>query len=109
MASSLAPQRQRQPPKARSQGDDAWVDQVADQVQDLLKEQGLEMELLVFYDSVTEVLHATGFDGAPARYFRGLEAAGAPSGPSALRGTPMSHDVSNPEQTSPETNEQVGA
>ena len=71
MASSPAPQRQ--PPKARSQGDDACVDQVADEIQALLREHGLELELCVFYDVVTETLHATGFDGSPARYFRSLE------------------------------------
>ncbi len=28
------------------------------------------MEMCVWYDPVTEQLHAVGFDGAPARYFR---------------------------------------
>lgn len=55
-------------------GDDAWVDSTADRVQAILAEEGLELELLVFYDQVTEVLHAVGFDGAPASYFRGREA-----------------------------------
>ncbi len=54
-------------------GDDSWVDQVADEVTAVLREHGLELELCVFYDVVTETLHATGFDGSPARYFRSLE------------------------------------
>ncbi len=99
------PTRQRHPPKERPQGDawvdqvsgpaprarpsgtvltrstdDAWVDLVADEVQALLAEHGLELELVVFYDKVTEVLHAVGFSGAPARYFRSLDTgAGAAS------------------------------
>ena len=55
---------------ARDPSDDSWVDRVADTVQDLLAEEGLEMEMCVWYDPVTEQLHAVGFDGAPARYFR---------------------------------------
>lgn len=54
----------------RDPADDAWVDRIADTVQDLLAEEGLEMEMCVWYDPVTEQLHAVGFDGAPARYFR---------------------------------------
>ena len=34
---------------------------------------GLDLELVVFCDKVIETLHAVGYDGAPARYFRSLE------------------------------------
>lgn len=61
---------------------DAWVDRVADEVQALLRERGLDLELLVMYDKVTEVLHAVGFSGAPARYFRSLEGDREAGGPS---------------------------
>ena len=54
MASSHPTLRQRQPPNERPEGD-AWVDQVADEVQALLREHGLEMELCVWYDPVTHV------------------------------------------------------
>ena len=53
--------------------DDSWVDGVADEVTELLRERGLDLELLVMHDKVTEVLHAVGISGAPARYFRSLE------------------------------------
>ncbi len=68
--------RQVQPranPAPNRDPDDSWVDRVADQVQALLSEHGLEMELCVWYDPITGTLDATGFDGSPARYFRGLE------------------------------------
>lgn len=48
------------------------MDVVADDTGALLAQEGLQLELLVFYDPVTEVLHAVGYDGAPARYFREL-------------------------------------
>ncbi|MDE1820932.1 MAG: hypothetical protein KGJ23_11235 [Euryarchaeota archaeon] len=54
----------------RTTEDDSWVDRVADEVQALLRREGLDLELVVFYDRVTEMLHAVGYDGAPARYFR---------------------------------------
>lgn len=60
---------------------DAWVDLVADRVQAILREEGLDLELLVFYDAITEVLHAVGFDGAPARYFANLPAPSDTAGP----------------------------
>ena len=50
--------------------DDRWVDLVADRVSEVLTEERLTLELLVFYDPVAEVLHAVGYDGAPARYFQ---------------------------------------
>ncbi len=69
-------------------GEDGWVDVVADEVTSLLDEEGLQLELVVFYDPTTEVLHAVGYDGAPARYFRtkeegALRALGPTSGPAA--------------------------
>lgn len=67
-------------PTERKPEDDSWVDQVADQVQALLAEHGLELELVVFYDKLTQTLHAVGFSGAPARYFRILES-NPPEGP----------------------------
>lgn len=74
----------RRVPSKRTEGDDSWVDRVADSVQSLLAEEGLDMEMIVWFDPVTETLHAVGFDGAPARYFRSLESpapAGAPARP----------------------------
>ena len=53
--------------------DQAWVDRVADDVSEVLTAEALELELVVFYDKVTETLHAVGYDGAPARFFRSLE------------------------------------
>lgn len=71
---SSNPTRARLPPNERHpEGDDSWIDRVADEVQALLREHGLEMELCVFFDSVAEHLHAVGFDGSGARYFRSLE------------------------------------
>ncbi len=52
---------------------DAWVDLVADEVQALLREHGLDFELLVMFDPICEQLHAVGYDGAPARFFQSLE------------------------------------
>lgn len=60
-------------------GSDGWVDTVADDAAGRLAEEGLELELLVFYDPLTETLHAVGYDDAPARYFRALETAPARS------------------------------
>lgn len=74
------PTRQRQPPNQRPE-DDAWTDDVADRVQALLREEGLELELVVFYDSLTEVLHAVGYDGAPARFFASYPAPSDSAGP----------------------------
>ncbi len=51
------------------------------------------MELCVWYDPITEHLHAVGFDGSAARYFRSLEAHRAPA--AAAEGTP-SAEVSSP-------------
>ena len=53
--------------------EDAWVDGIADEVTALLAERGLDLELLVMHDKVTEVLHGVGFSGAPARCFRSLQ------------------------------------
>ena len=52
---------------------DAWVDLVADEVQALLREHGLDFELLIMFDPICEQLHAVGYDGAPARFFQSLE------------------------------------
>ncbi len=60
----------RRTPNRRTEVDDSWVDRVADTVQALLAEEGLDMEMIVWYNPVTETLHAVGFDEAPARYFR---------------------------------------
>ena len=103
MASSQATSRQRHPPNTPAH-DDSWVDDIADQVQALLGEHGLDLELVVFYDKVTEVLHATGFDGSPARYFRSLESDRAPSDSPASRGNPMCENINNPEAARRETN-----
>lgn len=59
-------------PNARA-ANDAWVDQTADRVASLLSEEGLSMEMVVFYDPLTETIHAIGYDGAPSRYFGNLE------------------------------------
>ena len=93
----------------RKPDNDLWVDQVADEVQSLLAEHGLELDLVVFYDKVTEVLHATGFDGSPARYFRSLESEGRPSGSPAPRGNPMSENINQPAQSLRTPNNEVRA
>lgn len=70
------PRRRRPLPRSSRGGETAeegWVDVVADDVATLLSEEGLDLELIVFYDPLTETLHAVGYDGAPARYFRSLE------------------------------------
>lgn len=54
--------------------EDGWVDVVADEMTRILKDDGLQLELLVFYDPITECLHAVGYDGAPGRYLRSLDA-----------------------------------
>lgn len=75
---------------ANGPNDDGWVDQVADRVGALLKEEGLELELCVFYPPESEMLYAVGYDGSAQRYFHALERSGEPSGrgsPSAPNGT----------------------
>lgn len=79
-----------------------WVDLVADHVSEVLTVEALELELVVFYDKVTETLHAVGFDGAPARYFRSMDAATVPSESPPPRGTPM-ENIQNPAAKRPET------
>lgn len=71
MAPSRSPMRQRH--ATTDPRDDTWVDRVADEVSALLREHGLDMELCVWYDPITEVMHGIGFDGSPARFFRSLE------------------------------------
>ncbi len=75
---------------------DAWVDRVTDQVQALLSEHGLEMELCVWSDPVAEHMHAVGFDGSAARYFRSLECDRVASDSPAPRGNPMVENIQNP-------------
>ena len=92
------PTRQRQPPNER-RDNDAWVDQVADEVQALLRERGLDMELCVWYDPIAEHLHAVGFDGSAARYFRSLRPDGATTARPAevsRPGVPGTPEVSSP-------------
>jgi hypothetical protein len=53
---------------------------------ELLAEEGLDMELIVWCDAISEQIHAVGFDGAPARYMAALarrEEPQAPADPSA--------------------------
>ncbi len=77
------------PPRDPSSADDSWVDLVADEVQALLAEHGLEMELCVWFDPVAEVLHGVGFDGSPVRYFQSLgtgpSPAVGPKGPPSVK------------------------
>ncbi len=92
------PTRQRQPPTADTH-DDRWVDEVTDQVQALLSEHGLEMDLCVWYDPITEHLHAVSFDGSAARYFRSLRPDGdTAASPSEVSrpGVPGPPEVSSP-------------
>ena len=89
--------------------DDTWVDRVADEVQALLAEQGLEMELCVFFDPIAEVMHGVGFDGNPARFFRSLESDGRPSGSPSPRGNPMSENINQPAQSQRTPNNEVQA
>jgi hypothetical protein len=85
MSSSIRSQARLKP--NRDPTDDSWVDRVADSVQELLAAEGLEMELVVWYDPLCETLHSVGFDGSPARYFRSLatesEASSTRSNPEA--------------------------
>jgi hypothetical protein len=69
-------QSSQRPETNQRAGDDSWVDPIADDVSALLRVSGLQMELLAFYDPMTRNLHAVGYDGAPARYFRGLKNGG---------------------------------
>ena len=71
MATSHATPSHARTPNERPQ-DDAWVDRIADEVTALLRDHGLDLELVVFYDPIGEMLHGVGFDGSPARYFRSL-------------------------------------
>jgi hypothetical protein len=107
MASSLPKPEHRRATNDRSHGDDSWVDPIADDVSALLRESGLQMELVVFYDWITETLHAVGYDGSAARYFRSLEADGTPSGSHAARGNPMSENISQPAQDRRATTEEA--
>ncbi|MDE1820865.1 MAG: hypothetical protein KGJ23_12620 [Euryarchaeota archaeon] len=86
---------------------DAWVDLVADEVQALLRERGLDFELLVMFDPICEQLHAVGYDGAPRAYFAGRDAITRPSESPAPRGNPMDATIPNPAATRHETNEGV--
>ncbi len=73
--------------------DDGWVDRVADRVTALLREEGLELELVVFYQPEAEMLHAVGYGGSAQRYFHALERSGEPSG----RGSPSApNDTTQP-------------
>ena len=98
--------RRTTPNERHSEGGDAWVDRVADEVQALLREHGLELELCVFFDPIAEYLHAVGYDGSAARYFRSLESDRATSDSPAPRGNPMSENIQNP-APSPATNEEA--
>lgn len=109
MASSLPQPEHRRATNNRTPGEDSWVDVVADGVGDLLREEGLDCELIVFYDPLTETLHAVGYDGAPARYFRGLEADGGPSVPRARRGKPMVETTAHPAPPAPNMSAKEGA
>ncbi|MDE1821915.1 MAG: hypothetical protein KGJ23_13875 [Euryarchaeota archaeon] len=109
-ANSLRPNRARRPATTdRAPTDDSWVDQVADEVQALLREQGLEMEMIAFYDPIDEQLHAVGFDGSPARFLRSLETDPAPSDSPASRGNPMSENINPPAQSQRTPNNEVRA
>lgn len=68
-------QPSQRPATSKRPADDSWVDQVADRLTEILAEEGLQLELVVFYDPIAETLHAIGFDGAPTRYFSSLESA----------------------------------
>lgn len=72
------PLRLRSTCAERAYENDAWVERIADDVIALLRPHGLDLELLVVYDRVTEMLHAVGYDGAPSRYFRTLKEEHAP-------------------------------
>jgi hypothetical protein len=106
MANSHQTSRQRHPPNERPKGD-AWVDQVADEVQALLREHGLDFELLVMFDPICEQLHAVGYDGAPRAYFAGRDATTGPSDSPAPRGNPMDATIPNPATTRHETSEEA--
>jgi hypothetical protein len=76
------------------------VDHVADEVQALLREHGLAFGLCVFFDAVTETLHAVGYDGAAARYFRALESHRGAGAPATGSPTAAPRDTASPEVSS---------
>jgi hypothetical protein len=109
-ATKLQPTRANRPAtNARTANDDSWVDVVADEVGALLREHGLDLELCVWYDPICETLHAVGYDGSAARYFRSLESDGSPSGSHAPRGNPMSENINPPAQSQRTPNNEVRA
>ena len=97
------------PNKRSHQADDTWVDQVADEVTALLKEQGLDLELLVLYDPICETLHSVGYDGAPARYMSALGEAPARPRPCVPRDEMRANSIDQPTAQRPETNNPEGA
>ena len=102
MPNSPSTRQRQQPNEHHSTEDDSWVDQVADEVQALLREHGLDFELLVMFDPICEQLHAVGYDGAPRAYFAGRDAITHPSESPAPRVTPM-ESIQNPAAKRPET------
>ena len=105
--SRLKPDNTRPATTDRTSTDDSWVDRVADQVQALLRKHGLDFELLVMFDPITEQLHAVGYDGAPRAYFAGRDAITGPSDSPAPRGNPMCENINNPTAKRHETNEEA--
>ena len=77
-ANRLQPTQAKSPETKKRSEDDSWVDRTTDRVAEVLREEGLDMELVVFFDPIAEVLHAVGYDGSAARYFRSLESDRAP-------------------------------
>jgi hypothetical protein len=54
-ANSLQPTHARSPETNKRPKDDSWVDRTADRVAEVLREEGLDMELVVFFDPITHV------------------------------------------------------
>jgi hypothetical protein len=102
MASSLPKPKHRRATNDRAHGDDSWVDPIADDVSALLRESGLQMELVVFYDPITETLHAVGYDGSAQRYFTALGTEGA-SVPQPRAAPNSASSVDAPRSTQTET------
>jgi hypothetical protein len=106
-ANRLQPTQAKSPETKNRSEDDSWVDRTADRVAEILREEGLDMELVVFFDPIAEILHAVGYDGSAARYFQSLEAVGRPSGSPAPRGNPMPENINQPAQSQRTPNNEV--
>ena len=99
-------QRRAEPRRtnAIARGRGSWIDQVADEVKVVLREHGLDLEILVMFGPIGEPFRAVGYDGAPRAYFSDRDAINGPSGFPTPRDNPMSDIVNRPAAKRRETN-----